>query len=194
MFTYSLLVYDPDPISTMRRRRVSNDSVDSGSGDHRSLGHLQRPPQMAPLTSYAASTSQLTPTKKQRTPPGAGAKSSSSGGSANSSAEVKKKHKKRHKHHHCAKHKHKKHGSKAASAKSSPEEGSLRIKLDGSFNNTTTYSIRSPMYPAKGSRSAGADSGARAKDENEDDSTDESSSDDDDETPVTNRMRVLVFL
>ena len=26
------------------------------------------------------------------------------------------------------------------------EDDTLKIKLDGSFNNTTTYSIRSPMY------------------------------------------------
>ena len=76
-----------------------------------------------------------------------------------------KKHKKRRKHHHC-KHKHKKLNVKQksnsnqtpgedAEDEESGEDDSedendqnLRIKLDGSFNNTTTYSIRSPVYPS----------------------------------------------
>ena len=86
-----------------------------------------------------------------------------------------KKHKKKHKHHHC-KHKHKKHKSSPDTEEDDVdvvvgEEEDLRIKLDGSFNNTTTYSIRSPIYHG----------GARSEESNHDDEEgdDESSEDDD---------------
>ena len=63
------------------------------------------------------------------------------------------KHKKKRKHHHCNKRKHKRHQLQLQKNSSSHEDDeiddSLKIKLDGSFNNTTTYSIRSPMYHQK---------------------------------------------
>ena len=66
----------------------------------------------------------------------------------------------------------------------------LRIKLDGSFNNTTTYSIRSPNTPAAFQQHGAADS----QDDDDDDETsdedenesrtedDETSSDEDDKS------------
>ena len=86
-----------------------------------------------------------------------------------------KKQKKKHKHHHC-KHKHKKHKSSPETEDEADadvdvvvgEEDDLRIKLDGSFNNTTTYSIRSPIYHA------------RSEESNHDEEGDDESSEDDD--------------
>jgi len=40
--------------------------------------------------------------------------------------------------------------SETASDDDSGEDDNLRVKLDGSFNNTTTYSIRSPIYHRSG--------------------------------------------
>jgi len=152
----------------MRRRRISNDSVDSGSGE-RLLHMQQRPPQMAPLTCYVASSSQLTPTKRQRPSPKANSSnrgssiSPASTGSKDGGLKMKRK---KHKHHHRTQ------KYKAKKAKREEEETaneSERIKLDGSFNNTTTYSIRSPMYQASRSEDSAH--------EEEDDSTEESSDD-----------------
>lgn len=57
-----LSVYDPDPIASLRKRRISSDSVDSGSGER--YGH--RPIPMAPLTSYMAPVGlQESPVKKR---------------------------------------------------------------------------------------------------------------------------------
>ena len=47
----------------------------------------------------------------------------------------------------------------------------LRVKLDGSFNNTTTYSIRSPIYPP-GTRAC-SEGGSAHEDEKERDGDDE---------------------
>ncbi len=207
---YSLAVYDPDPISSMRRRRVSNDSVDSGSGDLRGL-HMQRPPQMAPLTSYAASVSQLTPSpRKQRgTPPSAKNSSSSSAEVSSASAAKKRHHRKRHRHHShsCAKHKKKGGGGGKKSGKD--EDGQLKIKLDGSFNNTTTYSIRSPgggmghqqgtsavsaAAAAKASEDKDADDGDDEEEEEEEDTSSESSTDEDEVGRRRNIFKVSILV
>jgi hypothetical protein len=189
-------VYDPDPISTLRRRRISNDSLDSGSGERHY--HLQqRPPQMAPLTCYVASSSQLTPTKRQRPSPKPGSNRGSSispasagtGGGVGAGPGRPKKRKKKHKHHRCTKHKHKKASKKDEDAAGAAGGGGvdadgnpLRIKLDGSFNNTTTYSIRSPMYQASRSEESTHD---------DEDTSEESS---DDESPAVSPEKNLVFL
>ncbi len=113
-----------------------------------------------------------------------------------------KKHKKKHKHHHC-KHKHKKHSKSIENDDDEEEdndnededgeeeedvvvgeEDDLRIKLDGSFNNTTTYSIRSPIYHA------------RSEESNHDEEGDDESSDDDgfsDDDHVTTVKTVSFF-
>jgi hypothetical protein len=62
----------------------------------------------------------------------------------------------------------------------SDESDTLRIKLDGSFNNTTTYSIRSPMYPQRSEESAHEDD----EDDEDDSSADESESSDDAHSPT----------
>lgn len=55
---------------------------------------------------------------------------------------------------------------------SEPEGEPLRIKLDGSFNNTTTYSIRSPMsYQARSEESTIEDEGAEPESTSEEDMT-----------------------
>ena len=98
-----------------------------------------------------------------------------------------KRHKKRKKHHHCKKHKKLNGKQKSESNRTPGEEAedeesvdddsedetdqNLRIKLDGSFNNTTTYSIRSPIYPA-GTRTC-SEGGSNHEDEKERDGDDE---------------------
>ena len=63
------------------------------------------------------------------------------------------------------------------------DDDDLRIKLDGSFNHTTTYSIRSPMYHA------------RSEESNHDDGDDESSDDDgfSDDDRVTSVKAVSLY-
>lgn len=74
-----------------------------------------------------------------------------------------------------------------------PEDGQgLRIKLDGSFNNTTTYSIRSPNTAAAFQQHGAADSQEEdddTSDEEENDSRteDEETSSDDDDKSVRER-------
>ena len=65
----------------------------------------------------------------------------------------------------------------------------LRIKLDGSFNNTTTYSIRSPTTPAAFQQHGAADSqdddeDTSDEDENDSRTEDEESSSEEDEKSV----------
>jgi len=106
-----------------------------------------------------------------------------------------KRQKKRKKHHHC-KHKNRKFngkqkfessqtpGEEAEDEESGDDDDSedevdqnLRIKLDGSFNNTTTYSIRSPIYPA-GTRAC-SEGGSNHEEEKERDGDDELDGDSD---------------
>merc|ERR550539_1869255 len=98
---YSRVVYDPDPIATLRKRRISTDSHDSVA----SHGDLRAGYESAKKCSKLAETSQPVEKKSRKV----------SGGE-----KVKKKHKKSHKHHghhshsehhHCHKHKHKRHKS-----------------------------------------------------------------------------------
>ena len=182
---FVFLVYDPDPISSLRKRRISADSVDSGSASGR---------EMHPHTAHDLSRLAVVPTSASHcvTPPAVTpTKSVTSDGEATSSPIKRKreksgkKHKKKHKHHHC-KHKHKKHSKSIENDEEEEvndndneeedgeeedvvvgEEDDLRIKLDGSFNNTTTYSIRSPIYHA------------RSEESNHDEEGDDESSDDD---------------
>merc|ERR1719336_21630 len=95
---YSRVVYDPDPIATLRKRRISTDSHDSVA----SHGDLRAGYESIKKSSKLAEASQPVEKKKSKV---------SSGGE-----KMKKKHKKCHKHHghhqhHCHKHKHKRHKS-----------------------------------------------------------------------------------
>lgn len=68
------------------------------------------------------------------------------------------------------------------------EDDSLKIKLDGSFNNTTTYSIRSPMQYQHKSEDSNHDDDEESEesdefDEDEDTSGDDSDSESEDEQP-----------
>lgn len=148
---YSHVVYDPDPISSLRRRRISNDSVDNANAAPAlpiALGQEQPAKRMNPSSGKSLSWSAPDGEKSEH------------------HAEKKRKHKKKcshrhhcHKRHHCSKHKNKKKRNpfpildealeeeeeeEDAADKSDEDNDNLRVKLDGSFNNTTTYSIRSP--------------------------------------------------
>ena len=70
--------------------------------------------------------------------------------------------------------KHKRQHQPRSSTNETDEDDSLKIKLDGSFNNTTTYSIRSPMYHHK----SGDSNHDEATEDEYDESSEESESDD----------------
>ena len=103
-------VYDPDPIASLRKRRVSTDSHDSvtshGHGEPRAGQEVRRQPS-SKLAEEPA------PHADKRKVRGAG-----------EGQKLKKKHKKSHKHerhghhghHSCHKHKHRRHGSGSAEA------------------------------------------------------------------------------
>ena len=136
----STLDYDPDPIASLRKRRISADSADSGS--HRETMHSLMSSHHQTVTSPLAKSEQnQSPVKK---------KGSSGGERSSSTNSEKHKHKKKRKHHHCKrKHKRQQLHQRSSHPIHDSEDDSLKIKLDGSFNNTTTYSIRSPMYQHK---------------------------------------------
>ena len=113
-------MYDPDPIASLRKRRVSTDSHDSG-GSHGEL----RTHEIIKKSSKLVDNS--FPSEKKK--------------SKSSEGKIKKKHKKCHKHghHHCHKHKHKRHKSGESSSKKSfeqkfairsPPHGSHYVKSD----------------------------------------------------------------
>lgn len=117
---YSRVVYDPDPIASLRKRRVSTDSHDSGAshGEHRTHEIVKKSSKLVD-NSF--------PSEKKKSKSGDG--------------KIKKKHKKCHKHghHHCHKHKHKRHKSGESSSKKSfeqkfairsPPHGSHYVKSD----------------------------------------------------------------
>jgi hypothetical protein len=177
---FFLSVYDPDPIATLRRRRVSNDSVDSG-GSMDYFNHRLHPSIQLHQTTPRKESCLVSPnstTSSTSSPSSSAAKKSSK------SSKTAKKHKKKHrKHHHC-KHKHKKHkqqvspntsGSSLCSEESGP--GTLRIKLDGSFNNTTTYSIRSPNTGAAANVYGQQPADSQEEEEDEDDDSGEEDED-----------------
>ena len=100
-------VYDPDPIASLRKRRVSTDSHDSvtshGHGEPRAGQDVRRQP-----SSKLAQDPAPHAEKRKVRGPGEGQK-------------IKKKHKKSHKHarhghHNCHKHKHRRHVSCSAEA------------------------------------------------------------------------------
>ena len=113
-------VYDPDPIASLRKRRVSTDSHDSGAshGEHRTHEIVKKSSKLVD-NSF--------PSEKKKSKSG--------------DVKIKKKHKKCHKHghHHCHKHKHKRHKSGESSSKKSfeqkfairsPPHGSHYVKSD----------------------------------------------------------------
>ena len=200
---YQHVEYDPDPISSLRRRRVSADSADS---DRSIDPHSKRRDNIAPLavisettcttvspvkTTTTSSGNLQTPTGKRNGVNGTANKNDITKAPSDDEINDIKRHKKRKKHHHC-KHKHRKLSIKQkANRKQTPGEEAgdeesadddsdkeeedndqnLRVKLDGSFNNTTTYSIRSPIYPS-GTRAC-SEGGSNPEDEKERDGDDE---------------------
>ena len=114
-------VYDPDPIASLRKRRVSTDSHDSTAshGDHRA-SHEQL---MAARKSSKLADSSLPVEPKKKSKSG-------------DTGKLKKKHKKCSKHgHHCHKHKHKRH-------KSGGETGSSTSKKV----HDQKFAVRSPPH------------------------------------------------
>ena len=158
-FSHWFSDYDPDPIATLRKRRISADSVDSSGHARETMLSLmtgRTPLTASPLakssreggtTVASGSGNQLTGSSLLKTGTGSGSSSKQK------TSDKSHKHKKKRKHHHCNKRKHKRHQLQLQKNSSSHEDeemdDSLKIKLDGSFNNTTTYSIRSPMYHQK---------------------------------------------
>ena len=105
-------MYDPDPIATLRRRRVSNDSVDSGGSltDHynqRLHPSVQLHMQATPTKKEAGLLSPNSAASTTPSPSTSTKKSPSTVSATTAAAPGANKHKKRHKHHHCNKHKHK---------------------------------------------------------------------------------------
>lgn len=180
--------YDPDPIATLRRRRASAESVDSGGqifGDrHQGLprelcdrrststvcynlnatrsvnGSGMSSEESSPLkmgSTKAKHSSKVAageePTESPETTSSPCKKKSSAnskGRSPESQAEVKTVNKAEVKVESRATLTPK--GNKKKS-KHEEDHGDLRVKLDGTFNNTTTYSIRSPLYGRGGNGS-----------------------------------------
>ena len=155
--------------------------MDSGSGSHRETMHSLMSSQV--MTSPLAKSDII---------------SGISGVGVCKKKPEKHKHRKKRKHHHCKrKHKHRTNdGDDDDDDDEDHEEGdeddddddledleddTLKIKLDGSFNNTTTYSIRSPMYHNRSEESNHEDEDDAYDDTSEDD--DDSSSDDDEMDP-----------
>merc|ERR1719483_143549 len=135
---YNRVVYDPDPIASLRKRRVSTDSHDSGA----SHGELQRThdipnPNPAKKSCATSSGSKLVDNSFPLENTLIKKKSKGSG-----EGKLKKKHKKCHKHghHHCHKHKHKRH--KSGGETSTPK----KISIHPSFPDQQKFAIRSPPH------------------------------------------------
>ena len=116
-------MYDPDPIASLRKRRVSTDSHDSTAshGDLRSKE--DQIVAAARKSSKLADNSFPMETKKKN----------------KSGEKVKKKHKKcsKHGHHHCHKHKHKRHKS----------GGEVVASSSSKKTHDQKFAIRSPPHP-----------------------------------------------
>merc|ERR1719225_176647 len=120
---YSRVVYDPDPIASLRKRRVSTDSHDSTAshGDLRSKE--DQIVAAARKSSKLADNSFPMETKKKN----------------KSGEKMKKKHRKcsKHGHHHCHKHKHKRHKS----------GGEVGASSSSKKTHDQKFAIRSPPHP-----------------------------------------------
>lgn len=136
---YNRVVYDPDPIASLRKRRVSTDSHDSGAS-HGELHHHRShdlPSNQAKRSSLAPSSSKLVDTSfPQET------KKKSKGGGE---GKLKKKHKKCHKHghHHCHKHSHKHKRHKSGGEAGAPRKA---LSLHSSYPDQQKFAIRSPPH------------------------------------------------
>merc|ERR1712083_515553 len=106
---YSRVVYDPDPIASLRRRRISTDSHDSGAshGDHRpssgaSNPHLNNHQGQEPQQPEPPEQTDGEPTRKQQklSEPSVSSETTTKQKSKSDGLKTKKKHKKYHGHHH----------------------------------------------------------------------------------------------
>ena len=181
-FSLSFSVPEPDPLDT-RKRRVSNDSLEAGDHLHR-LQSLTTPSQSrralspSPLTNSMASSS---PAKKgaknvkKRVPPPPARRRNPTPQKTKKSVETIEE-----------ENEDTSSNSDGSASDSDDEdnagEENLRIKLDGSFNNTTTYSIRSPMYQASRTTSEESNHGNETSEDEESDDDSDGSSESEDET------------
>ena len=130
-------MYDTDPIASLRKRRVSTDSHDSGASHGEILSNRtnDQSKSQTKKSCIVATSSKLVDISY----PSESKKKSK----ANfPEGKLKKKHKKCHKHghHHCHKHKHKRH-------RSGGEGSSHRKVVDhSSYHETPKFAIRSPPH------------------------------------------------
>merc|ERR1712223_2133954 len=98
---YQHVEYDPDPISSLRRRRISADSVDSGSGDH----HSKRKDNIATLSTISENSAATSVAASSPSPASNGKRNEQNNRNGSNLSQMKdlsnKRQKKRKKHHHC---------------------------------------------------------------------------------------------
>ena len=115
-------MYDPDPIASLRKRRVSTDSHDSTASHGELRSKEEQIAAAARKSSKLADNSFPSEPKKK----------------SKNSEKMKKKHKKcsKHGHHHCHKHKHKRHKS-----------GGEAVASGSKKSHDQKFAIRSPPHP-----------------------------------------------
>ena len=147
-------MYDPDPIASLRKRRVSTDSHDSTAshGDLRSKE--DQVVAAARKSSKLADNSFPMETKKKN----------------KSGEKVKKKHKKcsKHGHHHCHKHKHKRHKS----------GGEVVASSSSKKTHDQKFAIRSPPHPGSRFVKSDQENNESSEEASQEESDQQNSSDD----------------
>jgi len=149
---YSRVVYDPDPIASLRKRRISTDSHDS-TASHSESRACQEQSVMRKSSKLADNSIPNEVKKKIKSVDG---------------GKIKKKHKKcsKHGHHHCHKHKHKRHKSGGEVGSSS---GIKKI-------HEQKFAIRSPPHRG-GNRYVKSDPGNETSEASQEESDQQNSSD-----------------
>ena len=146
-------MYDPDPIASLRKRRVSTDSHDSTAshGDLRSKE--DQIVAAARKSSKLADNSFPMETKKKN----------------KSGEKMKKKHKKcsKHGHHHCHKHKHKRHKS-----------GGEVVASSSKKTHDQKFAIRSPPHPGSRFVKSDQENNESSEEASQEESDQQNSSDD----------------
>ena len=147
-------MYDPDPIASLRKRRVSTDSHDSTAshGDLRSKEDQ--------IVAAARKSSKLA----DNSFPMEAKKKNKSG------EKVKKKHKKcsKHGHHHCHKHKHKRHKS----------GGEVVASSSSKKTHDQKFAIRSPPHPGSRFVKSDQENNESSEEASQEESDQQNSSDD----------------
>lgn len=139
-------MYDPDPIASLRKRRVSTDSHDSATS-HVSELRVNHEQGGAPRKSSKLADNSFPIEAKKKSKSG-------------DSGKLKKKHKKCRKqgHHHCHKHKHKRHKSGGEASTSSSSKKTHDQK----------FAVRSPPHEGRFSKSDPENESSEAEEEESD--------------------------